>query len=244
MATSTDTTATVADVLTQAFGPDWERMISPAGSVHNGELVLRHTIGRSFYGYEDPLEVANYRVLTEQWSDVDSLTDGPYSDCRCVGLRLDGVPPADLVDVITSLTDYPILDEQVWSEVEREHIEEHWADYGQRDSAYAVADALGVDVLELSEHCLDLITELTFGGIVDYGCGGGYPSFIDVSAVDFGAEAIAAWIRARVGLRVTLSTSYGRPHRVIDLRRRYLVSPMVSTIGATVSAHHHGLETI
>ena len=124
--------ATVREVLTAAYGDDWERSLSDIVStgkrreMHytrepNGYTGFRHdyfplvainyTKGRDVHGYEDAADVSNYRVLRDQWSDVEGLSDGPWSNCSVIALDLDSEAPVDLVDVLESLREYPILDE-------------------------------------------------------------------------------------------------------------------------------------
>ena len=140
--------ASVREVLVSEYGPEWVRRLSGVASVATRSwyeyvtrpgqsypdmvwdsaecVVLNYTVGRDVHGYEDAIGVSNYRVLMDQWSDVDGLTSGPYSGQSCVSLDLDSPAPEDLVDVLDALESYPILDESGYSDAEQEIIAEHW----------------------------------------------------------------------------------------------------------------------
>jgi hypothetical protein len=191
--------ATVREVLTLAYGDDWERQLSDVVTVGERSemqyvtdasgfrnfrhdyfplIVIRLTCGRSVYGYEDALEVANYRVLRDEWSDVEGLTDGPYSDSSHIALDLDKPAPTTLVETLESLRNYPSLSDDEYSTVEQEMILEHWED----------------------------------------------PALLDSSAAEFGADVVAQWIRARLGLVVPV-TGYGnRPLFIAYCNRRNLIA--------------------
>ncbi|ASR77195.1 hypothetical protein KIV66_gp88 [Mycobacterium phage MyraDee] len=243
--------ATVREVMTDVYGEDfaaenYRSGISHVASVHERRegryirdeqgfdryesdyiecLVINHTQGTSLYGYEEPVTVANYRTLQDDWSDLEGLSDGPFSDCKVIALDLDKPAPANLVEVLEGLSDYPVLDEQEWSNVEQEMIQEHWESYGANDVASEVAEALGLDSrLDLTEYALGVIERLVWEGIVEYGCGSGYPTMEDVSSCDFGGKEIAQWLKVRVGRQVSGKTSngYGTEY-MFDLRRHKMV---------------------
>jgi hypothetical protein len=238
--------ATVREVLTLAYGDDWERQLSDVVTVGERSemqyvtdasgfrnfrhdyfplIVIRLTCGRSVYGYEDALEVANYRVLRDEWSDVEGLTDGPYSDSSHIALDLDKPAPTTLVETLESLRNYPSLSDDEYSTVEQEMILEHWESYGRSDTLDAVAQAIGADSsLDLTDYAGELVEQLTFSGQLFLGNGGEYPSLIDSSAAEFGADVVAQWIRARLGLVVPV-TGYGnRPLFIAYCNRRNLIA--------------------
>lgn len=234
--------ATVREALVNEYGKNWERLLSHTVSVaedrrstfhpypNNTEyvpvIVLDHTTARSVYGYEDPMDVSNYRVLSDRWEGIEGLTDGPYSGSTHIALDLDSEAPEDLVEVINALEDYPVLDEDEHSRVEQELIEEHWELYGESDTLDAIAKAIGQDSsLDLSDAVADIAYKLTFFGVLDYGAGGGYPTMIDASACDFGTEAVAQFIADHYGTVVTVKASNGYGMDIwLDLRESNLLN--------------------
>ncbi|AFN37683.1 hypothetical protein ELTIGER69_87 [Mycobacterium phage ElTiger69] len=234
--------ATVREVLADVYGEDWatedyrRNDLSHLVSVHWNEeryeyvapsqIVLNHTMSRDVHGYEDTVGIANYRVLSRQWADCPALTDGPYSGSTHIGLLLDEAAPADLIEVLDSLSDYPILDDQEHSQAEQEMIQEHWELYGRDDVYDAVAKAIGADHRsDLTDYAEELIDALVWDGVLDYGCGGGYPTMVDASMCDFGTEYVADWIKARLGLVLYVKTRNGWGEgRDVFLNRNNLVS--------------------
>jgi hypothetical protein len=235
--------ATVREVLVAAYGDDWETSLNDI--VSTGErremeyrtgtggfrdyhhdyfpaIAINYTTGRDVHGYEKATDVANYRVLHDQWSDVEGLSDGWWSNCSVIALDLDKPAPIDLVDVLESLREYPVLSEDEWSTVEQEFIMEHWESYGRSDTLDTLAHALGVDSLDLTDYASELVEQLTFSGAIgQLGNGSEYPSLIDSSAAEFGSEVVAAWIRARLGLVVSVR-HYGHGFTAY-LNRRNLI---------------------
>jgi hypothetical protein len=233
VAAAADAAESVRSVLVAEYGPDWVRRLSSVVSVVKRSwytyvtrpgktypdmvwdecdaIVLSYTLGRDVHGYEDTVGVSNYRVLMDSWSECDGLTTGPYSGQSVVCLDLDSPAPADLVDVLNTLESACILDSDDHCNAEREMIEEHWESYGRSDVFDAVAVALGADNrTDLTDYAEQTIEDLVWSGFLDYGCGGGYPSIIDVSACDFGSDAVAEWVSARVGAEssVTLGARF------------------------------------
>jgi hypothetical protein len=92
--------------------------------------------------------------------------------------------------------DYPVLDDQMYSDTEQEIIDEHWQSYGRHDAGIALAKALNVD--DVTEHALAILDEITFMG-GNYGITDNYPMFIDASYVDFHTDDVVAWIVDNVG---------------------------------------------
>jgi hypothetical protein len=208
-------------------GPAYETGYQPRQHIwHEADIiVINYTKGRDIYGYEEPVEVANYRVLKENWSELEGLSDGPYSNCSVIALDLDSEAPSDLIDVLNGLENYPVIDEQEWSRVEQEMIQEHWESYGKRDTVSAVEKALGLDETGemLSDNAESIIDELTFSGMLgDFGNGSEYPSMIDVSACEFGSEIVTKFIADNLG-EVTTIEYYGRT-MTVDLTRENLIA--------------------
>ena len=224
--------ATVREVLTAEYGEDFARSISHIAEVHNtyrtdGEDTLVFNLARSgdVHGYDNALEVSNYRDLISRWEDFDIKTR-TWINVDTIGLRLDSPAPADLTEVIDALENYPVLDESLMSEVECEIIDEHWQSYGRHDILGAVADALGVDRSDLTDYAEDLVSRLVWSGVIDYGDGGGYPTMIDDSAVDFGDKEISAWIAENIGNRVELSRYPGDKPETFDLTAEVMFVPV------------------
>lgn len=239
--------ATVREILVAAYGDNWERSLSHLVTVTERSemtyttdasgfrgyrhdyypvIVIANTVGRDVHGYEEPIGVANYRVLQDNWSDYEGLSDGPYSGISCIALDLDKPAPSDLIETLEALESYPLLSDDEHCVVEQEFITEHWDSYGRNDTLDAVARAIGVDNrTDLTDYASELVERLTFAGVLDYGCGGGYPTFIDVSMVDFGTERVAAWVRARLGLVVPVreGSGYG-PTFIAYLNPRNLIA--------------------
>ncbi len=226
---------TVRQALAGEFGSDdgkhgWRKMIDHVAEVVNtyrtdyrDRLVFSTWLvgARDVHGYDDPMSVSNFRRLSDDWSDFDIHTD-TWSNIYSIGLGLDDPAPDDLVSVVSALMDYPVLDESLWSYVESEMIDEHWVSYGRHDAEIALARALGVDASDLTDHAVSVLDELTFSG-GNYGITDNYPTFIDVSAVDFHTDDVVAWIVANAGDTVNVSRWNDDPY-VIDLTLGALVA--------------------
>lgn len=106
---------------------------------------------------------------------------------RAERLGLTGL--TSIVDDLYRLEQYPVLDDDDHSEVEREEESEHWEDYGREDVRRSVSDALeeeGVNadfVSEMSDEDFDKAYWDTCRETHEY------PEKIDSSAYDFGNEA-------------------------------------------------------
>lgn len=234
--------ATVRETLTSEYGENWERQLSHVVYVaqdlrsthrpfpHRTEyvpvIVFNRTRVRDAYDYVDPADVANYRVLSEWWEDVEGLTAGPYSCSTHIALDLDSEAPENLVEVIEALEDYPVLDDDEFSRAEQEMIEDHWEYYGKMDTLDAIARAIGQDSrLDLSDAAADIAWTLTSSGVLDYGDNDGYPTVIDVSACDFGTEAVARFVSEHYGTVVMVKTDSGYgPEIELDLRETNLLN--------------------
>jgi hypothetical protein len=224
---------TVRQALAAEFGSDdgkhgWRKMIDHVAEVVNtyrtgntDRLVFSTGLvgDRDRHGYDDAVSVSNFRLLSEDWKDYDIHTD-TWSNIDSIGLGLDDPAPDDLVDVVSALMDYPVLDDSLHSEVEMQMIDEHWESYGRYDAQVALSKALGVD--DLTDHALSVLDELTFSG-GNYGIIDNYPTFIDVSAVDFYTGDVVAWIAENVGNVVTVSR-WNDDAYVIDLTLGALVA--------------------
>jgi len=119
-------------------------------------------------------------------------------------------------DTLDALADYPVLSDEVHSEVEQALILEHWDMYGEHMALLKLASALRVYHYDLSDNAREIIRFLTFSGEL---CGrfSNYPTFIDPSYVDFMPDEVIEWITARIGTIVTFRG------RTFDLRRKALI---------------------
>jgi hypothetical protein len=102
--------------------------------------------------------IANYRVLEEMQNEFPQIvtTYGGYSTYGIV-FRLDQGPlPEELIEVIDALDAYPILDENVMSEVEMELQGENWESWARDDWRRKLEEEFGdEDVDELSDEDID-----------------------------------------------------------------------------------------
>lgn len=197
---------TVRDALVEHYGDDFAKAIDHIAEIvdtyrtdYEPTLVFstRYVAANDVHGYVDYVSVANYRVLSEDWCDYDIQTR-TYSNVDTIGIRLDAEAPADLVDVINALSDYPALSDDAVSQAEQDMVVEHWESYGRSDLHHSVAAAIGADTL--TDYAANILEQLVFSGVLEYGCGG-YPSVIDVSAVDFGTDEITKWVKSRLNRR-------------------------------------------
>ncbi|WP_329405432.1 hypothetical protein OG563_26590 [Nocardia vinacea] len=207
-------------VLVTEFGDDWLQRIdhvvhivewSPNRLVRNADgseswrpvegqyLAFDHTGLLDCHGNADPADIGNHRHLMSEWEG------NVWSKGRedIVVIDLDGPAPWNLLDVIATLEDGVVLSGDEHDKASEEVIAKHWDDYGRRDTADAVCTVL--DAFELTEYGYKVVEQLVSSGVLDYGASEGYPAFIDATAVDFGEKAVAEWIAARVGRRVTVS---------------------------------------
>lgn len=222
-----DMPLTVRERLVLEYGDDWASAIDHVARLENNyrtdhEDVILFGLAKanSVYGYDEALEVANYRVLDREWGHLEGFSTGPYNDIDVITLSVDKPAPDDLVEVIRGLSDYPLVSDEEHSFVEMEFIDQHWDDYGKRDTLEAVADAIGAEIWwDLSEAVEQIVTHVTFGGIASE-----WPYLIDSSAAEFHTEAVAEWVKARVGTVVTIGGWNGTRGVTFDLRKHNLIT--------------------
>ena len=221
---------TVRETLVEAYGLDALKDSSYVYSIVNSYrtdgadvMVVSHAVRNDIHGYDDAVSVSNFETLLDSWGQLEAWTDSTYSNADYAGLRLDATAPADLIEVLDALDNYPILDEDLYSSVEDRMIREDYESYGRYDVLETVATAIGFTRGDLTDTAVETIDRLVWDGIVDYGYSDGYPTRIDSSAVDFGAVEIAEYVRARVGTIVTAQRRSWEDPTVIDLRLETLV---------------------
>lgn len=187
-------------------------------------MLVNGAVANDTHGYDDYVSVANYRVLadTDNWGGTEAWIDSTYINADYAGLYLDEPAPADLIDVIEGLMNYPVIDEDEACQVEQELIQEHWESYGKYDAIGIVADTLGFVRDGLTDAAAEIIERLTFGGIVDGKYGDCYPEWQDASSVDFHSEDIAAWIKERYNTVVDVHR-WGSHYEQFDLTHDNLI---------------------
>ena len=164
-------------------------------------LVFSHACINDQQG-DDPLSVGNYRALEAMWPDLQ--TADPYVNAKYFAIDMDEAAPAELVEVINGLESYPCIDDEAMSRAEMDLAEEHWQDYGRRDTFAALAELSGADAdeLEANSTIAELVEAFTFSGGHQTDASGEYfdcyPEYIDVSAFEFHAGDVAAAVFAYV----------------------------------------------
>jgi hypothetical protein len=226
--------ATVRETLVDAYGVESLKASSYVYEIvnsyrTNGEdvLVMSHAVANDIHGYDDAVSVSNYETLRDSWSQLEAWFDSTYSNADYAGLRLDATAPEDLIDVLDALENYPVLDDSRHSDVEQRMIVEHYESYGRSDVLDTVAKAIGYDSGDLTDTARDMIDRLVWDGLVPYGYSDGYPMFIDSSAVEFGADEIAEYVKANVGnANVRIQHYAYEPEYVeFDMRLETLIEP-------------------
>lgn len=167
-------------------------------------LVFNHAVINDQQG-DDPLSIANYRVLERNWSELH--TTSPYVNAKYFAIDMDEVAPEDLVEVIESLENYPVLDDEEMSKAEMDLADEHWDSYGKRDLVEKIAELADMDEFDLDT---DVLGEFARDVIAEDPNGELYPEYIDVSAFNFKTDDVAKAVIVRV--RTWLATVMGWEH--------------------------------
>jgi hypothetical protein len=121
------------------------------------------------------VEVANHKVFLEEFGDLPGVHEihGDF-DTYGVVIRLDCIT-SRMVAVFTALSNYPVICEEVLSDVEREAEDEAWDNWVRRDYERAVVAALNEDEEYASDQphefrdgclCQDCLRE-AIGGLED-----------------------------------------------------------------------------
>jgi hypothetical protein len=91
------------------------------------------------------VEVANHKVFMEEFGDLPGVHEihGDF-DTYGVVIRLDCITPG-MIEIFEGLDNYPVIDEEAMSEVEREAEDEAWDNWVRRDYERALVTALNDD---------------------------------------------------------------------------------------------------
>lgn len=97
------------------------------------DFLTPELLSGSDYCSSGAVEVSNHRVFLEQFKDSPNMYDvyGDYGTFA-VAIRLDSITD-EMVEVLNALEDYPVIDEEDLSEVEREAEEETWSNCYRSD---------------------------------------------------------------------------------------------------------------
>lgn len=155
-----DEPITVLELLNKHYGTDWDApdyaVQLPgkwshvlASGPYNRNLTINNTVSREVHGYDDALSEANYKVLQENWEGHPALIDGGFSNCYSIGLQWNSPAPWDLIETVESLENYPVLDDELMSNIETEWANEHWDDYGILDARRELAKQMEFDESDL-----------------------------------------------------------------------------------------------
>lgn len=129
-------------------------------------FTIEHAGGSDYSG--GTVEMSNYQVLEEMAEEDEEVANslvfayGGYGTFAAF-IRLDRPVPEELIDVVSALANYPLLDEDHHSRLEMEMENDQWEAYGREDWRKALADShLGLDhqdVIEddLSDEGLDYL---------------------------------------------------------------------------------------
>lgn len=136
--------ATVREIVADVHGDDWKKWLH-VEDVFGVETVIIPGVARRQTLEPCSIDEANARVLADEWANEPAVTWVNHVFCESLGLHLDMEAPENLFDTLDALMDYPILDEQVWSEVEEEWIDGYIEECMAHDLSYVVEDA---DILD------------------------------------------------------------------------------------------------
>ena len=115
----------------------------------NAEVALTDYFEPNYMGGSDysggSVEVANHKVFAEEFGDLPGVHEihGDF-DTYGVAIRLDCITPA-MMDIFDGLDNYPVIDEEAMSAVEREAEDEAWDNWVRHDYERALVSALNDD---------------------------------------------------------------------------------------------------
>lgn len=192
-------TKTVREVMADHFGEDFEEMDYYAWSIKKGNryiegdkdlLVVCKAWRDSRYAGNEPMFMANYAVLQDEWSHLEGFNDGSPRgwDANYITLELDspaGDDPFIIMDALEILEEVGYLDDgDYYSAAEEEIRDEHWEDYGCDELRDALEAKFGEDAEDLDNYQVrDIAGEWWYGE-------GEWPEIVDPSYVDFHVDKI------------------------------------------------------
>ena len=118
-------------------------------SIRDAEAALTDYFEPNYMGGSDysggSVEVANHKVFLEEFGDLPGVHEihGDF-DTYGVVIRLDCITPR-MFEVFDGLDNYPVIDEEAMSEVEREAEDEAWDNWVRHDYERALVAALNED---------------------------------------------------------------------------------------------------
>lgn len=118
-------------------------------TIKDAEAALTDYFEPNYMGGSDysggSVEVANHRVFLEEFGDLPGVheTHGDF-DSYGLAIRLDCITPA-MIEVFEGLDNYPVIDEEAMSAVEREAQDEAWDNWVRHDYERALVAALNED---------------------------------------------------------------------------------------------------
>ena len=78
----------------------------------------------------DSIDMSNYRVWHRLFPDLEEFSFGGFMKFQALMIHKDSLLLEAIDEKKKSLKDYPILDEQDWSELENEQWSEYWSTWG------------------------------------------------------------------------------------------------------------------
>jgi hypothetical protein len=117
--------------------------------IKNTEAVLTDYFEPNYLGGSDysggSVEVANHKVFMDEFGDWPGVHEihGDF-DTYGVVIRLDCITPA-MMQVFDRLDNYPVIDEEAMSAVERDAQDEAWGNWVRHDYERALVSALNDD---------------------------------------------------------------------------------------------------
>lgn len=141
-------------------------------------FLLPNYLSYGDYDRSTAVERSNYEVFLERYGDIEGVYEvhGGYNS-RGIAIRLNTINKDEMFSLLSALQEYPVIDEERWSELEHEMIDEAWEDYGYDDVVRGIEKKFDIDlddiprekVVSLVHDMLNLMHEYPFieaGGIV------------------------------------------------------------------------------
>ena len=136
-------------------------------------------------GQSDSVDISNYRVWHRLFPDLEEYSFGGFMKFKALMVHKDSLLLEAIDEKKESLEDYPVLDDQDWSELESEQWYEYWSNWGYIDCFEELLKAIpelkdDERVTSLDNKCLltsdelgELIEEFAdnFGHLDDFSIG-------------------------------------------------------------------------